>query len=673
MVLRATLALVAGAAVASALHVPGSQPTEYEHGAKVELKVNKLWSPKTQLTYDYYSLPVCKPLNPTTERENIGQILSGDRIASSDYQLFLGKDTHCNYLCDKTYILPDDTALFVDRIEQDYTVSWILDGLPAAVRMYEEDAPEKVHLERGFPLGFAAVPPGSDRKRYYLFNHIQFIIGYHKEEARADGADVAAGAAMQLADVGGAPVTASTNKAGVPSKPRYRIVGFEVEPFTVKHKKADDSKEWSASGNIATCTGTRHVTRDDEPQLIDNVGETVVYTYDVIWQERPEVKWAERWDVYLRSGADDDIHWFSIVNSLMIVLFLTGMIAMILMRNLYRDIARYNSESPEEAAEETGWKLVHGDVFRPPAGFFGPMFLSVFVGSGMQLLAMSTFLLIFAVLGFLSPANQGSLLTGFILLFMFMGSFAGFFSARLYKMFRGKAWKRNTLLTALAFPGTIYGIAFLLNLGVWYKRSSLAVPISTMLVLFALWFGVAVPLVFLGSYFGFKREEIKHPVRVMNIPRQVPPQPWYLHPAVSILVGGVLPFGAVFIELFFIMSSIWLAQVYYVFGFLFLVLCILVVTCAEISIVMAYFQLAAEDYNWWWRSFLTSGSSALYLFLYAIVYFMTKLDITAPISSLIYFGYMAMAAWGFFLLTGSIGFVATLTFVTRIYGAIKVD
>jgi transmembrane 9 superfamily protein 2/4 len=62
-------------------------------------------------------------------------------------------------------------------------------------------------------------------------------------------------------------------------------------------------------------------------------------------------------------------------------------------------------------------------------------------------------------------------------------------------------------------------------------------------------------------------------------------------------------------------------QVYYVFGFLFLVLLILVVTCAEISIVMAYFQLCSEDYNWWWRSFLTSGSSALYLFAYAIVYF----------------------------------------------------
>ena len=41
----------------------------------------------------------------------------------------------------------------------------------------------------------------------------------------------------------------------------------------------------------------------------------------------------------------------------------------------------------------------------------------------------------------------------------------------------------------------------------------------------------------------------------------------------TMLVGGVLPFGAVFIELFFIMSSVWLQRFYYVFGFLALVRC----------------------------------------------------------------------------------------------------
>ena len=86
----------------------------------------------------------------------------------------------------------------------------------------------------------------------------------------------------------------------------------------------------------------------------------------------------------------------------------------------------------------------------------------------------------------------------------------------------------------------------------WYKKSSLAFPFSSVLLLLGLWLLVCAPLVAVGSFYGFKGEEIKHPVRINNIPRQIPPQPWYLHPVPSVLVGGILPFGAVFIELFFI-------------------------------------------------------------------------------------------------------------------------
>jgi Endomembrane protein 70 len=67
----------------------------------------------------------------------------------------------------------------------------------------------------------------------------------------------------------------------------------------------------------------------------------------------------------------------------------------------------------------------------------------------------------------------------------------------------------------------------------------------------------------------------------------------------SVLIGGILPFGAVFIELFFILTSMWLHQFYYLFGFLCLVFIILIITCAEITIVLCYFQLCSEDYHWW--------------------------------------------------------------------------
>ena len=96
------------------------------------------------------------------------------------------------------------------------------------------------------------------------------------------------------------------------------------------------------------------------------------------------VKWSSRWDYILDSMPHTNIQWFSILNSLVIVLFLSGMVAMILLRTLHKDIARYNQiDSGEDAQEEFGWKLVHGDVFRPPRK---GMLLSVFLGSGSQVL-----------------------------------------------------------------------------------------------------------------------------------------------------------------------------------------------------------------------------------------------------------------------------------------------
>merc|ERR1711972_394354 len=197
------------------------------------------------------------------------------------------------------------------------------------------------------------------------------------------------------------------------------------------------------------------------------------------------------------------------------------------------------------------------------------------------------------------------------------------------KIFEGDEgnWKFTTMLTAFLYPGLFFIVFFILNLFIWGEKSSGAVPFTTMFALVVLWFGVSVPLVLLGAHSGFRKPAIELPVKISQIAREVPEQPWFTQPLVTSLVGGVLPFGAVFTELFFIMASIWQHQLYYLFGFLALVLVILMVTCAEISISLTYFQLASEDYNWWWRSFLSSGSSAAYVFMYSIMYFNSRLNI----------------------------------------------
>ena len=83
---------------------------------------------------------------------------------------------------------------------------------------------------------------------------------------------------------------------------------------------------------------------------------------------------------------------------------------------------------------------------------------------------------------------------------------------------------------------------------------SLQVPFTTMIIILLLWFGISFPLVFGGFYFGYRKQPYEQPVRTNQIPRQIPEQPWYLNPFLSSVVAGILPFGAIFVELFFILS-----------------------------------------------------------------------------------------------------------------------
>jgi len=149
---------------------------------------------------------------------------------------------------------------------------------------------------------------------------------------------------------------------------------FEVTPSShIGEKCNPNAKPYSLSGKLSQLS----------------------WTYTVKWQES-ETVWADRWHAYLVSTNDGQIHWFSIVNSLMIVLFLSGLIAMILARTVRRDLMKFMEEEDKEI-EEYGWKLVRSDVFRPPN--YKTLF-SVLVGSGVQVFCMAVITMVFAVLGF---------------------------------------------------------------------------------------------------------------------------------------------------------------------------------------------------------------------------------------------------------------------------------
>ena len=138
----------------------------------------------------------------------------------------------------------------------------------------------------------------------------------------------------------------------------------------------------------------------------------------------------------------------------------------------------------------------------------------------------------------------------------------------------------------------------------------------------------------------------------------------------SVLLAGLIPFAVIFIELLFVFQSLWQDKsgYYYVFGFLFLITLILLLTIAEVTIVTIYIQLCAENHAWWWRSFFVGAGAAVWVFIYCCWYYVVKLKVAGFISSLLFFAYSLLGCVVFGLLMGTVGVLTGLVFVRRIYG-----
>ncbi|KAF5393458.1 hypothetical protein D9757_000614 [Collybiopsis confluens] len=625
---------------AYAFYLPGAAPSNFAKGGQVDLFVNALTPMfsggndaklKSLINYDYYNpkFQFCPPEGgPVKQSETLGGILFGDRIFNSPFDIkMLENNQTCQDLC-KSTVDPESARFINERIREDYALNWLVDGLPAAEMKVDLRTGETFY-DIGFNLGnddesFEEVPA--------LNNHYEIVLRYTIPFSNTPGLFLHPFARYH------------EYSPGV-----YRIVGVLVWPYSIGGDQ----------DGAATCD-TDNV---NSLVLSESSTQTVRYTYRVTWNVS-STPWATRWDNYLKI-ADPRIHWFSLVNSIVIVIFLLVMVSMILLRSVSRDISRYNAiDLSEDVQEDFGWKLVHGEVFRSPSR---PMLLAILSGNGTQLCSMVGVTLVFALLGFLSPSNRGSLATVMLVFFSLFGYIGGYVSGRLYASLGGTDKRKNAFLTATGLPTLVFMIVFLLNFFLIIANSSGAVPFGTLLVIALLWFGISAPLSAVGSYFGSKHGAIHHPVRVNSIPRQIPPGPKYLRPWSAALLGGILPFGAAFVELYFVMSSLFASKAYYAFAG------VMGVTVATVSILFTYFMLCAEEYRWQWRSFLVGGGNAFWVLAYGIFYWVSRLSLDSFASVALYMGYLILLALLDFLVTGAIGFLASYWAVRRLYSAIRID
>lgn len=400
----------------------------------------------------------------------------------------------------------------------------------------------------------------------------------------------------------------------------------------------------------------------------------VEFSYSANWVPT-SIPFDHRMDRYLHDSflpQHLEIHWFSIINSCVTVLLLTGFLATILLRVLKNDFLKYSRDDEMgEEQEESGWKYLHGDVFRFPKHV---NLFSAMMGVGTQMLCIVFFILILALIGIFYPHNRGRLLAACVVLYALSAGLAGYTAGSFYKMLGGTHWVSNVLLTASLFCGPLLVMFSFLNTVAIIYRSTAALPFGTIVIIILLWALVTFPLTVLGAINAKNsKADFNAPCRTTKFPRDVPPLPWYRTTFPQMVMAGFLPFSAIYIELSYIFTTVWGTKHYTIYSILFIVFIILLIVTAFITVALTYFQLAVEDHRWWWRSFFCGGSTGLFIFGYCFYYYIRKSGMSGLMQTSFFFGYNALVCYAFFLMLGAIGFRASLLFVRHIYRAIKCE
>lgn len=236
------------------------------------------------LQFDYYQLPFCEPENIVDLPENLGEALAGEKAHTSAYLANMKVNEYCKTLCKKKYT-PQQMEEFQDFAILEYRVNMRLDNLPIAemnLFAYEDRPQETIQIYNlGYPVGSKLVDKEDPKNdQYQINNHLRFKILYHPTESDDEG---------------------SSSDRSSPARGSY-IVGYQVIPLSIKHTFKGRWNDTARPYNkLSTCTQPPNgFFEPHEPMVLDPAeGGEVIWTYDVEW-ERSDVKWASRWDIYLK-------------------------------------------------------------------------------------------------------------------------------------------------------------------------------------------------------------------------------------------------------------------------------------------------------------------------------------------------------------------------------------
>lgn len=611
-------------------------PHDYKTNAKVDLYVNLVRSSSTLIPYSYFSLPVCRPQQLQMDRQNLGLLISGAAPFKSLYEIFSLHQVWpaCKTLCGAQgkavqRLTNEQIRIWSTLINERYEAEWIVDDMPVVHEVQAQNQEGTAfHMQEPYvPLG----GPSSrwehpDRKNEsalmnVLYNHHKLTILYEKMRKQRG----------------------------------MRIVGIKVEPRSIKH-----SLEFTKSDNRHEFPLTCWEHLAHEPLFLNTSADSmdVVWTYSVDWVRAERgLTWEHRYDSLFRE-MDWESHWFGLFSGLLIMV----PFSMIMAAVFWRTCRKSPKLNVEEEIEQSGWKLLHGDVFRAPQR---PHWFAALAGAGLQMLVLMGLVSVFSVLGMLAPANRGSMLTAIVVLYLLLGFLSGYWGAKLYRQFGAGQTLRMMAVGLFFVPGVVLGLFFVASLVLWKHSSSAGLSGWLLVAAVALW-GLHSVIVMAGFFLGPRTGIYKYPCAVNNIPRFIPKQPWYNNRILVFLCSGIIPFAVFWIELYYLLQAIWMGHWVATFGFVFLSILFLTVATAFVSILAVFLRLRTEDYHWWWRSFFTATAPALYVFCY-MMYFIRYMKLMSLASLAIYLLYSTLFCFALAVYLGGVGICASYLFVTTIY------
>ncbi|KAK8797127.1 hypothetical protein WA158_004337 [Blastocystis sp. Blastoise] len=625
---------------------PGGKPNLYYAGDKINVKVNSMTSTKAHIPLEYYRAPFPKPKEYDHEKQTLFDMISQNHIESSVYDFEVMQNKKCVVVGD-LYYNKDDLNQLSKLVEGEYLGHFIIDDLPVSMKV--ETANNGLYYEHGYPIGCPVVSPTTKKvESQALNNHLNFVVYYNQEQENST----------------------------------VSIVGFEVSPKSMYHQSSSLFNENNVkTGILQECNPDNLplslIKTMDETTKDDTANVRTIFTYSVEWVQTDK-PWAARFDVLLQHDpmrANTNVHWYTLANSALIVLLLTGLVVLILLRSLYQDFSHYNRLAIDEEApgeiEEAGWKALHADVFRPPE-HMKPLFAAT-IGCGFQMtLAMTVYLLI-STLGYYTLNEQRSLFFITLCVYILAGFFGGKIAGRLYVFFEGKSFKFTFLLMSVFYPCIIFATILGMNSFSSFVGSAGSVSFYTFIFYFSIFIVCNMPLSFLGLYKGFTTPTITAPLPTSGIPREIPRRPWYFNSVLLYLIGGLIPFGVIFIECYFYLSSVWMNHIYSLYLYLFLSFLLLLVVSCELSIIVIYSLLCSEEYRWWWNSILIPGFSAVYFFILSSYFFLNSFQVNNLIAIVDCIGSTFIISVIFFLVTGFVGFTGCFYFIFAIYSNAKVQ